>query len=129
MTVLFLCQNPKTTANVERPLHGTASGRRFDLWLKLLGSPEHVIMNASTKVGKVSYKDYDSFNVAEVAAKCTQFVALGTYASGLLERLGIRHFTLPHPSGLNRKMNESEELARQLDLCRVYVARSRRGSP
>jgi hypothetical protein len=128
--VLFLAANPTTRENVERPLHGTASGRRFQLWLKLLGAPEHILMNASRKLGKVSYKDYDSFNVAEAAAQCDQYVALGTYASGLLDRLGIPHFTLPHPSGgPNRKINESEELARQLDLCRVYVARSRKGSP
>lgn len=121
MTVLFVAQNPKTDRNVEHPLDGTRSKRTFDMWLRILGNPDHVILNASRKPGRVSWKDYDPVTVAAAAAQCDRFVALGVYASGLLERLGIRHFTLPHPSGLNRKVKDKTELRLMLRLCRIYV--------
>jgi hypothetical protein len=124
-TVLFLAQNPKTAHNVLHPLDGTRSKRTFDMWLRMLGSPDHVLMNASQRLGRVSWKQYDAANVAHAAAQCTHHVALGAYASGLLERLGVVHFTLPHPSGLNRKLNDRAELEAQLRLCRLYVQSAR----
>lgn len=124
--VLFLAQNPKTEENLKFPLKGTRSGKTFELWLALLGDPEGRVMNASQKLGKVSWKDYNSLEEMEEAIRefgFTKFVALGEYASGLFERLGIRHFKLPHPSGLSRKLNDKQEIIRQLNLCRVYIGR------
>lgn len=124
--VLFLAQNPKTESNIEEPLKGTRSWKTFSLWLAVLGDPEGKIMNASQKLGKVTWKDYDSegLRLAIDYYGFDKFVALGEYASGLLELMEIRHFKLPHPSGLNRKLNDQQELIRQLNLCRVYLARS-----
>jgi len=35
-----------------------------------------------------------------------RLVALGKAASGVLSKLGLKHFEAPHPSGLNRKLND-----------------------
>jgi hypothetical protein len=119
--VLFLSQNPAKPENVKRPLVGTRSYRTFQAWLKALGSPDHVLLNASDRLGKVTWRDYRSRPVMEALSRCTHFIALGAYASGLLELLEVKHFQLPHPSGLNRKLNNSEELEQQLRLCRIYI--------
>jgi hypothetical protein len=91
------------------------------MWVKILGDPDYLLLNASDKVGKVSWKDYNPVSVSQAVDVCDRYVALGAYASGLFERLGVRHFTLPHPSGLNRRLNDKKELAEQLALCRVYL--------
>jgi hypothetical protein len=120
---LFLAQNPKLPSNVDSPLDGTASGRTVRAWLRILGlAPSDVlILNASKKLGKVCATDYDIAGVSLALKECTRFVALGAYAQGLLERLGVPCFVLPHPSGLNRRLNDREELQSQLALCRLYV--------
>jgi hypothetical protein len=124
--VLFLAQNPKTEENLRYPLKGTRSGKTFEAWLAILGGPDGKIMNASQKIGKVTWKDYNDEEEMRRAIDqydFTKFVALGDYASGLFERLGIRHFKLPHPSGLSRKLNDKQEIVRQLNLCRLYIGR------
>ena len=47
------------------------------------------------------------------------FVAMGENASKALK--GIRHFKLPHPSGLNRKLNDKVWLQSQLEQCRLFI--------
>lgn len=126
--VLLLAQNPKHPSNVSKPLEGTRSWRTVKAWLHILDlrASEVVIMNASTKSGKVTYRDYDSAGVSLALSECDRYVALGEYARGLYERLGVPCFTLPHPSGLNRKLNDKQELTRQLELCKLYVQEGRR---
>lgn len=48
-------------------------------------------------------------------------VALGSFPSRVLSRLGVDHFTLPHPSGLNRKLNDPEYVEAMLKMCRDYI--------
>lgn len=119
--ILILAQNPTSERSAKEPLAGTRSGATVRSWLKLLGDPDVLVMNASSKVGPVTWKDYDHVNVMEAVARCDRFVALGAYASGLLDRLEVRHFTLPHPSGRNRQNNDRKELRHQLGLCKVYI--------
>ena len=41
-------------------------------------------------------------------------VALGKTASDALNRLGERHLAMPHPSGLNRQLNDREFVERKI---------------
>jgi uracil-DNA glycosylase len=38
----------------------------------------------------------------------TKIVALGSFVDKILNKLNISHFTLPHPSGLNRRCNDKQ---------------------
>jgi hypothetical protein len=49
------------------------------------------------------------------------FVALGEDASHRLNSEFIEHFKLPHPSGLNRKLNDKQEISRLLYRCKKYI--------
>lgn len=127
MKTLLLCQNPKHSHNVDRPLEGTRSGRTVQAWLRILGleASDVLILNASKKTGKVSWRDYDNAGVSLALSECTRFIALGAYAQGLYERLGVSCFTLPNPSGLNRINNDKETLTHQLHLCKIYLGGTR----
>lgn len=41
-------------------------------------------------------------------AGCDHVVALGNTASFALDYISVEHLQLPHPSGLNRKLNDKE---------------------
>ena len=50
-----------------------------------------------------------------------QIVALGREASNALDKAIIPHLRIPHPSGLNRKLNDPREVNRFLKECKDYV--------
>ena len=50
-----------------------------------------------------------------------QIVALGREASNALDKAILPHLRIPHPSGLNRKLNDPREVNRFLKECKEYV--------
>lgn len=48
-------------------------------------------------------------------------VALGIDASNALDKFGIGHFVLPHPSPKNQMLNDKREVARLLYRCKKYI--------
>lgn len=125
--VIFVAQNPKSRNNLAYPLIGTHAGKVLDQWRKLLGDPRCLVIYASKEIGKITYIDYDLLGMERtiLRVKATRFVALGEYASGALERLGRKHFILPQPSVSKRDLKEKESLAKQLELCRLYIQSSK----
>lgn len=48
-------------------------------------------------------------------------VALGGMVSKVLTSLHVDHFTLPHPSPLNRQINDQTFVKKKLEECRNYL--------
>lgn len=48
-------------------------------------------------------------------------IALGETAAEELKKRRVNHFKLPHPSGLNRKLNDKQEISRLLYRCKKYI--------
>jgi hypothetical protein len=49
-------------------------------------------------------------------------IALGQKAADYLGKVGIEeYFVLPHPSGLNRQLNDKEYVKNKLGFCRTYI--------
>jgi hypothetical protein len=55
------------------------------------------------------------------APRSVSVIALGGEASKRLNELGVKHFKLPHPSGLNRKLNDKQEISRLLYRCKKFI--------
>lgn len=55
------------------------------------------------------------------AGQYTHIVALGKTAAKALTDHEIPHFEMPHPSGLNRKLNDTTYVEQCLDRLRSYV--------
>ena len=49
-------------------------------------------------------------------------IALGNAASKKLSDLNLSHFVLPHPSGLNRKLNDKKYVKKILRECKKWIA-------
>jgi hypothetical protein len=51
-------------------------------------------------------------------------IALGEASSKRLDKIGLKHFKMPHPSGLNRKLNNKEYELQMLKQCKEYIGDS-----
>ena len=51
----------------------------------------------------------------------TKVIALGGLVSNTLSKLNIEHFTLPHPSPLNRQINDPDFIRKKLEECYNYL--------
>lgn len=125
MRLLFVGQNPAyPNQDAWRAFEGTASGRRLNQWLYELGATEVTMINASPRLGRVTQSDVDPTIILGAILKYhpVRVVALGRFAHEALVRLSVEHFTLPHPSGRNRKLNDKEWVRAQLSMCRAWVS-------
>ena len=128
MRVLLVAANPATEAQIAFPLAGTRSEKTFLKWVQKLGVSfpyPYWTINASCKVAKTTsslrVKDYNLELIRKLGSSVDKVVALGKYASEGCRRAGIEHFMLPHPSGLNRKLNDPNFIEEELNKCRMYL--------
>lgn len=138
MKVVLVGSNP-TAKNLDPkiPFVGTSSGKILTRWLQVLGiDPLHArFVNVSDQIVlgnrklKVSEYDLDRLEndlvlnlvLDHLSNKPLKVVALGKTASDALMRIRVDHFELPHPSGLNRKLNDTAFVATQLKRCADYL--------
>lgn len=95
--------------------------RRLPKWLEYMGVEDHTFINCIGVPGKYRMKDVRYDMVKEQAEKHDKVIALGNFPSAVLRKLSVDHFTLPHPSGLNRKLNDKDYELRMLEECGRYV--------
>lgn len=115
MTVLFVGQNPAG------PSGKSPSIRRLESWATTLGLRHYSFTNVGHSPG-------DKFkpNLKFLEGCCDHgqdVVALGGVASAALRRIGVPHFRLPHPSGLNRQLNDADYVRDVLSRCGDYIRR------
>src|SRR6266576_499870 len=99
--VAFVGQNPSAKA----AKNGNTFPRLND-WVNKLGLDTFTFMNAYPHPGKCRISDVNLDNLRKALYKFSKVVALGNFAAEALTRAGIHHFKLPHPSPLNRQIND-----------------------
>lgn len=120
--VYFIADKP-TKKNVHKnvPLVGTASYRTFVGWL----ADMHIDIGRVRLFNQSDnpFPGTASRFLNENAAKGNiRVVALGKAAMNYLMKVGVDEFyALPHPSGLNRKLNDKKKLKETLDSCKTYI--------
>ncbi len=107
-------QNPKSKVNIKHPFKGTRSLTKLTSWLKAanVDIEEVALFNAVDVVGKVSEKLLkDPLNIEKLRDKLKGFkyvVSAGNFALMAVLKCkldNVDHYNIPHPSGLNRKLN------------------------
>lgn len=63
----------------------------------------------------------DPHFLLDATCKHTKVIALGGLVSNTLCKLNIEHFALPHPSPLNRQINDKEYISKKLKECRDWL--------
>tara|TARA_R100000278_G_scaffold103436_1_gene79847 strand:+ start:266 stop:655 length:390 start_codon:yes stop_codon:yes gene_type:complete len=123
MKPLVVGQNPGNRTfrkKDDKPNTGSSIGRLYQ-WMTFLGIDTYSFTNVSSKQGKVTKKDIDYDSLKSMAEGYDKVVALGGFASDALSKIGIDHFKLPHPSGLNRQLNDKAFVDKVLYECKKYM--------
>lgn len=115
--VVFVGMNP----SVKGTTKGSTFGR-LNIWVNELGLETYAFMNVYPHPGKCKISDINLDILRETLYKFTKVVALGNFAAEALMKAGIHHFKLPHPSPLNRQINDVEFINRCLSECRDFLS-------
>ena len=90
-------------------------------WMSHVGVEHYSFINAVEKKGKVSHKEVDYDFIKKVSYDYKYIVALGGFASKALCKIKVSHFKMPHPSPLNRQLNDKTKLAITLMALQEYI--------
>lgn len=114
MKVLLVGDKPSPRMKpLAKPFEGARCHGRVLEWIQILGINEPKLYNRV---------DYALQHMIKIGAfKHIPVVAFGTNPSKFLTKYGIAHFKLPHPSGLNRQINDKAFIVSKLDECKKYI--------
>ncbi len=114
LTILFIGSNPSVKASsTEAFTEDTKSGRILRSWIEGIEGTilfDNIVsqITENNRPLNQNEKALASVSLLERINRINpdRLVALGKAASGVLSKLGLKHLEMPHPSGLNRKLND-----------------------
>lgn len=107
--IVFVGEKPsKKNKDPNVPFVGTKSYRTLLGWIADMD-----INISDVKLENVS-------NLESINTKYT-YIALGDIAYQKLSKFPVKLYKLPHPSGLNRKLNDKKWLKNELKVCRKWL--------
>lgn len=130
MKVLFVGSNPSVkNLDPSIPFEGTRSQKILDVWINFLQLADYQVVNildrATTNNRPLTKREIKNciieFRMKLQDIKYDRIIALGNSASIALKMLKLEHYKLPHPSPRNRKLNNKDELQKELKECKVYI--------
>lgn len=86
-----------------------------------IGIRHWAFVNCIPNPGPYTFSDVDFNHLYRCVAGHDKVVCLGSFPSKALQKLDINHHTLPHPSGLNRNLNDKDYERLQVKLCKEYI--------
>lgn len=109
MTLLIVGLSPSTKFTPR--LSDNPSLKRLNKWLDILGHKYYSFTNIipESEVYLDPIIDYNTI------------IALGGKVSDILTKNGIRHFKMPHPSPLNRLLNDKDYEMKCLNECKEWL--------
>ena len=121
LKVLFLGMCP--SAKFYDPIKGNPSANRLDSWLDHLDvRGEYAFHNIiEHHIPNPTIHNVNLERIVGYSQCFEKVIALGNFVSGILDKLGIEHFKMPHPSPRNRKFNDPEFESKILKECERYL--------
>lgn len=125
LKVLFVGSSPSKKNKVSWvPFVGTRSGKVLESWMQQLGV-QGKVMNVYPKVSTNPLNRGEIMfhldRLSRTAKRFDKIIALGDVAHKALLDADVEHFVLPHPSGLNRKLNDKEYVKDILAKCKIFL--------
>lgn len=115
--IVFIGDRPSMkNLDTNVPFVGTQSYRRLLEWIwKMDIDISQVVMHTKDSLWLHNLRHNANYGSDKV-------ICLGNKSSDLLGKHGVHHYKLPHPSGLNRKLNDGKWLDKQLRECKKWLA-------
>lgn len=116
-SILILGINPSSG----KPNKTSATIKRLNRWVDFLDVKYYSFTNVIHSTGKYTSDLVDFESLTKFTINADKIIALGPFVSKSLNRAQIKHFTLPHPSPLNRQLNDRNYELMRLNQCKKYL--------
>lgn len=132
MKVLFVGSNPSYSASTLDPFcSSTMSGKILSRWLSLISIEgctylfcnvaDYKKPNNRALSRKEIVDNLESLSKKIQLLSPDKIVALGNTAATALTLLQLPHYTMPHPSGLNRQLNDKRLVQEKINELRNFI--------
>jgi len=115
--ILIVGINPSDRKNIEK----NSTLHRLERWMNQLEVGTYSFVNIISEPGDYNKQDIDYDRIKDLSEYHNKILALGNFVSEALNKVGIGHYKLPHPSPLNRKLNDKEFESKVLIECGKYL--------
>ena len=115
--VVGMCPSDKPTLGYKR----NPSFKRLEAWMDELGVQHFSFINVFDKPHVPTLSKVKAKPLIEAAKGYDNVLALGGFVSMALNRAMVEHFQLPHPSPLNRLLNDKDYEKQILERCKDYL--------
>jgi hypothetical protein len=94
---------------------------RLNRWMDVLDVDHWGFLNLISAPGDYSKLEKDDKFVLSALEGSYKVIALGDFVSSFLKKNGVKHFPMPHPSPLNRKLNCKKFEENVLEDCKRFI--------
>ena len=116
--VIVVGMNPGSKRNIN--LARSTFHARLGDWMSRVDCVPYGFVNIQQTPGKFDPSPDDLYYALTCVRQHDTVIALGNSVYDVLIKHDVESFKLPHPSGLNRKINDREFVARSLDELRAH---------
>lgn len=127
MRILVVGSTPSQSQKSKRPFDGARSLSTLTRWLGEIGSYDYVLANVSSeptpgnRALKVPEYKLNELRYTILNLRPDHIIALGRTAEKALRKLEVTCIPMPHPSGLNRKLNDLSYVEAMLTSVRDWI--------
>lgn len=112
-----MCPSNKPTLGYKR----NATFNRLEAWMDELGVEHFSFINVFDKTHAPTLSKVKGRPLVDATEGYINVLALGSFVSLALNRYNVEHFQLPHPSPLNRLLNDKNYEKQVLQQCKEYL--------
>lgn len=121
MKVLVIGMNP----SIKPTLKGkpNATFRKLEGWMDQLNVHHFSFCNTFDDPSEAKLSKVDFQRLCTLIQDYDKIIALGGFVSESLNRINVTHFKMPHPSPLNRLLNDKTYEKRIVEQCKEYICK------
>lgn len=115
--IVGMCPSHKPTLGHKQ----NATFRKLESWMDCLNIRHFSFINTFDYHDKPKMSNVNFDSLAKACDGYDNVLALGLFASRALDRINVKHYTLPHPSPLNRLLNDKQYENFVIESCKDYL--------
>ena len=111
--------NPSTKPTLKGKPNATF--KKLEEWMGKCNIHYFSFCNTFDTPCEAKFDKVDQRRLLDLSSETDRIIALGGFVSMTLNRLGIDHFKMPHPSPRNRLLNDKDYEKTMIKQCRKYL--------
>jgi uracil DNA glycosylase len=119
MKVLVVGMNPSSKPTLNGKANATF--KKLESWMDRLGVHYFSFVNTFDDPSQAQHSKVDYNRLVQLAQSYDKIIALGNFVSNSLNRVNVTHFKMPHPSPLNRLLNDKTYERNMIKKCKEYL--------